>query len=178
VSGVLRFVGVVNAAIWLGSTVLWVFGARPAAYSSGMAALLGPGNYPYFSGAIAHVVAESYFRLQIACGLVALLQWAAERFYFGRSARKYALGLVVGLLAAGLAGGYWIEPRGAKAHLRENAPNLRQSDRALAARSSRFWQALSQLVNVVVLGGQVVYVWRVNTAIDTPRFVSSVKPRG
>lgn len=170
--------GVVNAAVWLGAAIFWMCGVQPAVYSSGMAAQLGSGNYPYFSGAISHILDQSYCRLYIACGVVALLHWGAERFYFGRPARKHTLGLVLALLAAGIVFTGWLEPHQWELHRRAHAVNLQPADREAAAHSRRVWGAVSHAVDLVVLAGLVVYVWRVNTAVDAPRFVSSVKLRG
>ena len=142
-----------------------------------MERVLGQGNYPYFSGAIGLLLMETYFRLHVACGAVALLHWGAERFYLGRSARKYALGMVVSLLAIGLLGGFWVHPRLKVLHVRAHAVNLQPAEREAAARAVRFWQTVSQMANLVVVGGLVVYVWRVSTAVDSPRFVSSVQLR-
>lgn len=176
--GVLRFVGILNAGVWLGTEVFWICGVQPAVFSSGMAAQLGQGNFPYFSGVISHVLSQNYYRLYIACGIVALIHWCCERIYFGRSTRKHALGLVLALVAAGVVCSHWLEPRQWELHRREHAVNLQPADREAAAHSRRIWQSVSHAVNFVVLVGLVVYVWRVNTPVDTPRFVSSVQLRG
>src|SRR6266496_2641930 len=53
VIGFLRFLGILNAGVWLGAAIFFTFGAGPALFSQETQNLLGPKNYPYFSGAIA-----------------------------------------------------------------------------------------------------------------------------
>ena len=63
-------------------------------------------------------------------------------------------------------------------HARHHAPNVPLIERESAAKSFRIWQAGLLVVNVAMLAGLVVYVWRIANPSDAPRFISSVKFRG
>src|ERR1039457_449261 len=72
VIGFLRFVGILNAAVWFGGAVFFTFWSGRAPFSPEMKALLGPQNYPYFSGAIAQILIARYFNLQFTCSIIAV----------------------------------------------------------------------------------------------------------
>jgi hypothetical protein len=174
----LRFVGLLNAAIWLGAAVFFTFGARPACVSPEMETLLGAKNFPFFSGAFEQLVMARYFFVLSLSGVIALLHLLAEWLYMGRPARKFSLALLAGLLTMVLIGGVWVEPRLKKLHATRYAANTQSDQRDAAAKSFRVWQACSQVINLVMIAGLVVYVWRVANPSDAPRFISSVKFRG
>jgi hypothetical protein len=175
VIGVLRFVGLMNAAVWLGSAVFFTVGAGPAVFSQDMKDLLGANNYPYFSGAIAQVIMARYFHLQLVCGIVALLHALAEWLYLGRPPRKFGLGLLVGLIALGLVGGFWLQPKIKELHTAKYAVNIPSAVQAAKAKSLRVWHGATQTANLLVLAGLAVYLWRVAHPISTTRFVMPVK---
>ena len=79
----LRFLSLVNAAVWFGSAIFFTFSAGPAFFSAAMKELLG-GGYAYYSGAVAQIVIERYFALQQACGLIALVLLVLEKFNSNR----------------------------------------------------------------------------------------------
>lgn len=174
----LRFIGLVNAAIWLGAAVFFTVGAEAACVSTAAEKLLGESNFPFFSGALAQIVMARYFAFLCACAVIALLHLLAEWLYMGRPTRKLALALLSGLLLLVLAGGLWIEPHLESLHVRHYTPNAPAVERAAAARSFRFWHAGFEVFNVALIAGLVVYVWRVANPTDAPRFISSVKFRG
>ena len=76
-----------------------------------MKRLLGPSNYPYYSGAIAQILIARYFHFQLACSIVAVLHLLAEWLYLGKFPRKLQVGLLIGLCLAALLGGGWLQPR-------------------------------------------------------------------
>jgi hypothetical protein len=174
----LRFVGLMNAAIWLGAAVFYSLAAGPAAVSPDMEQLLGAKNFPYFSGAFAQIVLARYFIFLGASGAIALAHLVAEWLYMGRPARRVSTILLGGLLALVLIGGVWIEPQLNRLHSRRYAANAAPVEQAAAARAYRFWQAGLAAINVLMMAGLVFYVWRIANPSDAPRFISSVKFRG
>src|SRR6266436_1420387 len=80
VIGFLRFVGLLNAAVWFGAAIFFTFAAGPAVFSQDMKDALRQNN-PYFYGAIAQVLISRYFRLQLICGVIALLHLVMESLY-------------------------------------------------------------------------------------------------
>ena len=173
----LKFVGLLNAAVWFGATVFFTFGTGRAPFSEEMKALLGPDNYPYFSGAIAQVIIARYFRLQLVCGIIAVLHLLAEWLYLGKYPQKFRFGLLLGLCAACLVGAFWLQPKLKRLHATKYGLNTRPAAREAASRSFRAWHGVSAGVNLLVVGGLALYLWRVAHPDDQPRFVSSFKFR-
>jgi hypothetical protein len=167
-----------NAAVWLGAAVFFTAGAGPAFFSTDMETVLGTANYPYYSGAIAEILLARYFHFLAVCAVIAWVHLLAEWLYLGRPARKFSFSLLAVLLALVLAGGTWLQPRLRKLHQTRYALNTQPSERESAAGSFRAWHAVAQLLNLVMVGGLAVYVWRAANPSDAPRFISSVKFRG
>jgi Domain of unknown function (DUF4149) len=178
VIGFLRFVGILNAAVWFGGAVFFTFWSGRAPFSPEMKALLGPQNYPYFSGAIAQILIARYFNLQFTCSIIAILHLLAEWLYLGRFPQNARLALLLGLCLAVLAGGYWLQPRMKALHAIKYAQNQPLPVRESASRSFGAWHGVSMGVNLLVVAGLAVYLWRVANSSDETRFVSAVKFRG
>ena len=140
-----------------------------------MKSLLGENNYPYFSGAIAQILIARYFHFQVACGVVAVLHLLAEWLYLGKYPRRLQAGLVIGLCAAALFGGYGLQPRLKALHATKYSVNTRPEIREAAARSFKAWHGVSQVVNLLMVSGLAVYLWRAANPSDQTRFLSAVK---
>ena len=177
VIGSLRFVGLINAAVWFGAAVFFTLGIGAAPFSPEMKELLGPKTSPYFPGAIAQIYIGRYFHFQLVCGVVALLHLLAEWLYLGRRPRKFSLSLLLSLVVAGLLGGYWLQPKMKTLHRIKYGLNTPPAERETADRSFRAWHGISQGINLVVLAGLAVYLWRVANPEDPARFVSTTKFR-
>jgi hypothetical protein len=172
VTGLLRFVGILNAAIWCGSAIFLTVGL-PALFTPELKKLLTvPGV-----GFAAQAVVARYFALQYWCGAIAVAHLLAEWLYYGRPVRRWNLLLVTGMLALALAGGLWLQPKmqiwhrikyfGATAELQ-----------AQAGKAFALWHAASETVNVLVIAGLVLHLWRVCRPPESPRFGSFSKIRG
>ena len=173
--GFLRFVGLVNAAVWFGTAIFFTFGTGLAPFSSDMRSLLGPNNYPYYSGAIAQILIARYFHFQAGCAVVAGLHLLAEAVYLGKYPPKPQLILWGALTLAILLGGYWLQPRLKVLHTTKYSLSTRPPVRELADRSFKAWHGVSQVINLLVVGGLGVYLWRAANPSDPTRFVSAVK---
>lgn len=167
--------GILNAAIWFGSAIFFTFGAGLVPFSPEMRSLLGPRNYPYFSGAIAELLIARYFHFQIVCGFVALLHLLAEWLYLGKYPQKRQVGLLVGLCAVALIGGYWLQPKLRAWHAIKYGVNSPPALREAADRSFRTWHGVAQGINLLLIGGLAVYLWRVANPSDPTRFVRATR---
>ena len=176
-TGFLRFVGILNAAIWLGAAIFFTLGIAPAIFSGEMQTLLGRDYYPYFSGAIAQVLIARYFKLELICAIVALLHFMAEWLYLGKSAQKLWLGLVIGLFSLGIFGGFWLQPRLKELHTVRYAASTPRETRDAARQSFRTLHGTAQVINLLMLCGLGVYFWHVANPPDPTRFVSTAKFR-
>jgi hypothetical protein len=178
---VIRFVGILNAAVWLGAAVFFTFAAQPAFFSDEIKAT---GLHPFWPGAIAQLFVAQYFKLQCVCGLVALAHLMAEWVYLGRPLNRFTLGLLVGLFFVGMIGSLWLQPRMKEFHLTKYSMGtdykpvpMPDARRIQAAKSFSRWHAVSRVVDIVALAGLVVYLWRVTHPPDNLRFVGAPKFR-
>ncbi len=176
--GFLRFVGIANAAVWLGASVFYTVAAGPAVVSSEMQALLGPKYFAYFSGATAQILLARYFHLHLACATIALLHLLAERIYLGRTAHRLRLGLLVALFGLSLLGSVWLGPKLSGLHRAQHILNATPAQREAARKSFRIWHGVFRAVNVLIIGGVAVCLWRVANPPDELRFVGSPQFRG
>lgn len=176
--GFLRFIGLLNAAVWFGAAIFFTFAAGPAVFSQDMKNLLEAKNYPYFSGAIAEILINRYFKVQLICGIIALLHLLAERLYFGKSPDARSMGLLTVLLSITLIGGFWLQPKLRELHTirykTSTSPELRQS----AQETFKTWHGVSQVINLLMIVGLGFHLWRVANPPDSTRFLIPGQFRG
>jgi hypothetical protein len=158
VIGFLRIVGVANAAMWFGASIfiLWL---QPAFFSDEMIRLL---TRPY-AGAAAQIVIERYFIFHELCGVIALTHLVAEWLYMGKPLQRLTLWLLLGIFALGLVGGHSLQPRLRSLHRTIYGPGSTPQQIDQAKQSFKLWHATSQALNLVVLVGVAVYLWRATT---------------
>jgi hypothetical protein len=173
--GLLRLLGILNAAVWFGSAIFFTFGTGLVPFSQEMKNLLGPANFPYFSGAIAQLFIARYFYFQIGCAIIAVAHLLAEWLYLGKQPQKLQVVLLIGLASAALLGGYWLQPKMKTLHATKYGANTRPEVRESADHSFRAWHSVSQVVNLLMVGGLTVYLWRATNPSDPTRFVSAMK---
>ena len=173
--GLLRFVGLINAALWFATALLTVLAVEPAATSADMFGLLSQRNFPYFSVAIGHVIISRFVHVYLVCSLVALLHLSAEWLYLGKYPHRVWLGLVIFLGLIGLGENYWLLPRLKASHYVRSGS---QGKNQMADRSYRYGHMLYESINLLAIGGLSIYLWRVAHPPDPARFVSASKFRG
>jgi len=71
-----------------------------------------------------------------------------------------------------------VQPRLREIQRAARHPSVHSAEREAAAKSYHSWQMVSDALNLVVIGGLLVYVWRVTNPPDATRYISSVKFRG
>lgn len=172
--GFLRFFGLLNAAIWLGGAVSFTLALGPAFFSNEMKVILPP---PY-NGAAAQIVIHRYFILLNCCGAIALLHLFLEKLYLGKAVERFTLAVLLVVIAFSLAGGFWLQPKLRNLHSQKYNMRLSAEPRAEADRSFKLWHGVSQTMNLFVIGGLLVYLWRVSNPPNATRFTSATKFRG
>ncbi len=178
VTGFLRAIGLMNAAVWLGSTAFFVLVAGPTLLSADMKHLLGENNYPFFADAIVQLLAKRVFVLQIICATIALLHMLAEWLYLGRPLRRVNTSLVSSLFVLALVCTLLIGPKIEQLHRVKFARNQPAEITNAAAKSLQVWQRLGQALNLLILAGVTVYFGRLighTSTVGTARFVPPVK---
>jgi len=176
VIGLLRFVGLFNAALWFGAAIFFTLSIDPFSSSEEIRELLGAKNSPYFSIAIGQLLTARYLRAFLACSIVSLVHLAAEWLYLGKYPQRRWLVLVLLLWLGGMAEVYWLQPKLRQLH-RLQFTRAEQRERERASRSYRVWREISQAINIVLLTGIGGYLWRVGNPPDATRFLSATKFR-
>ena len=171
--GVLRFIGLVNAAVWFGALIFFTLAVGPAFFSEEMDALLGR---PY-AGAAAQIVLSRYFSLQLWCGAIALAHLIGEWLYTARPFQRFALLLLMALLSIGLLGRFILLPKMEDLHLRRYAVQSTEEVRVKAERAFKILHGTSMALNLLVISGVLVYLWHVAKPVNTTRFASVTRFR-
>ncbi|PYL00128.1 MAG: hypothetical protein DME18_07840 [Verrucomicrobia bacterium] len=161
--GFLRFIGVANAAVWFGASIFFTFSVGPAMFSKEMRDILGSDAFAGYSGRIAMVILERYFCLHLTCGIIALVHLVAEWLYMGKPLQRLTLWLLLGIFALGLVGGYGLQPKLRRLHRTIYSPGSTPQQAGQAKQSFKLWHAMSQALNLVIITGVAVYLWRVTT---------------
>jgi hypothetical protein len=178
VIGFLRCIGVLNAGVWFGGAVVFSFFAVPALFSEETRTVLELNhNSAYFPGALAQILIARYFKLQIACAIIAILHLSAENLYFGRAPQKVWFGLLTAIFAISLIGGVWLQPRLKKLHAIKYSTIETIEQRRAAAETFKTWHGISQLMNLFILAGVGVHLCRVAARGEDARFLDAGKLR-
>ena len=114
----------------------------------------------------------------MVCAIIAVLHQTARWLYLGRPSRKTSFGLVAVLFVMVLINGNAVQPQLRKFHNASYAANAQAAGRDKAAKSFRTWRAINTSINLLMIGGVLVHLWRVANPSDSLRFISSVKFRG
>lgn len=171
-SAILRAIGLLNLSIWFGAGIYFTFSAGPAAFSQDMKALLGPTNFPYFSGAIAQLMIGRFFWLQIICAVIAILHLWADNLYVGRTPEKRWILVTLVLFGATLLSRFWLFPRMKELHRIKYAVNVTPEAQAAAAKTFGMLHGVAQLGNLLMLIALAIYLYRITLPPSVPRFVT------
>ena len=174
----MRFLGVLNAAVWLGAAVFRVAVVAPATDSRAMQELFGAGVSSYFSGATELIIAEHCFYLQFACAIIAFALAQVERLYLGRELKSFWVCLLAAMIVLGFTGGFWLNPKLTTLHRAQHARLASPQAREDAAKSFRVWQGVNSAVNFFLLAGSGALLWRAGRPPTTTRFLDPGKLRG
>lgn len=173
----LRFVGLINAAVWLGAAVFFTFGIGTAVFSEDVKNIFAGPYRDFYPGVIAQIFLKRYFVTHMVCGVIALALFGAEAFYTRRRFQRVTFALLIAPLVIAMFGGLFLAPRMKPLHLAKyQSPNAEERDSA-AKRFGRM-HALSSTLNLLALGCLVAYTWRVANPVEPARFVSTHKFRG
>jgi hypothetical protein len=179
--GVLRFIGIVNAAVWFGSVFYFTLVAGPGLFSADMLQLFGGAGSgsaaKYWAGSVAQVLLSRYYNLNLICGSVAIGHLLAEWVLTGRPMRRRLLILILVIFSFGLTVGFWLQPKMHQWHWTMygigGKVTVVQAEKA--RRSFHTWHGIAQLANLMVLGGLTVVLWQLTEPVPTPRFMSQTK---
>jgi hypothetical protein len=169
-----------NAAVWFGGSLFFALAVAPTFFTPEMQRLFGKA----YVGIIAQTVLERYFLLQYWCSAIAILHQLAEWVYLGRVLPRLTLYILAGVMAFGLVGGLWFQPKLKRLNaIKYSAEYYRReiyspAAQAQAKKSFAFWHWVSLSVNGLALAGLGYYTWRVMNPPETTRYIAPVKFRG
>ena len=152
---ILRFIGLINAAVWLGSAVFVTIGL-PVVFSKEVGVYV---QRPLV-GIVAENILARYTVVQYCCAVIALFHLCAEHFLLGRKLVRNTLVLLLALLAVALLNGVWLQPKMRELHKIKYwgpVPAAREQ----ADRNFRIMHGVSQPANLLVVAVLVIYVWKV-----------------
>jgi hypothetical protein len=173
----LRLVGVMNGAVWFGAAVFFTFAVAPTFFKPVLKENLGE----VWPGVIAAMVLERYFVLQYFCSIIALVHLFAEWLYLGKPLHRLTTSVLASLFVIAFAGGLWLQPRLKALH--EMMHGYGRGATAVAAqrdqsrKSFRTLHGISSTLNILALCGLAIYMWRVTTPPNGPRFIPANKFR-
>jgi hypothetical protein len=176
VIGFLRCIGLLNAAAWFGAAIFFILGVGSAMSASELKRLLEAYYQPY-SEIISLIVIARYYALGIVCGIIAILHFLAEQFYFGRAPQKRWLSLLIALFALSLIGGCWMQPKLNDLHKVSHDPKAPPQIRETASRSFQLWRGISKGANLLMVTGLGFYLVRLGNPHEPTRFIGSGKFR-
>ena len=160
--------------MWVGAAVSFTFALGPAFFSDEMRAII-PAPY---NGAAAQIVIKRYFILLQVCGGIALFHLFLEKLYLGKAIERLALAVLLITISLGLLGGFWLQPKLRELHSKKYDVRSSTILRAEADGSFKMWHGLSQTINLLMMGGLLVYLWRISNPTNGSRFMSASKVRG
>jgi len=158
-----------NAAVWLGATLFCSTAVLAALHSQDTVNLIGAKYVVQVASALTQIIFARLFQVQIACALVAGLHLFVEWLYLGRQPPRWQIALLTGLFALSLCGSLWLGPKLTHLLRTQYSPQVRTEERAVAEGAGHWWQRVLQTVNAFMIGGGIVYFWRVTRTDETPR---------
>ncbi len=167
VPGFLGFLGLFNAAVWVGGSVFFSFFAGPVFFSPEVKAVIPPP----VNGLVAQAMLGRYFTLHTICGIVAVLHLLIEWLYSGGGFPRRALAVVCVLLGLALIGGKFINPRLTVWHQQKHQfqlksdggpPMIEKTEHEAdviqnAEHKFAVWHGMSQIINLAMV---VLLTWR------------------
>lgn len=165
-----------NAAVWFGAAVFVTFAALPTIFSPELKPM-----GEIWPGFIATMLLERYFGLQYFCSIIALVHAFTEWIYVGKPLHRPTMIILAAITVFVFAGGLWLHPRAKMLHEVKygygRGVNTPSEQRDLAAKSFSTLHGVANTMNLVVVLGLALYVWRLTTVPNGPRFVPTSKFR-
>ena len=165
--GFLRFIGILNSAVWVGGSIFFSFLAGSVFFSPEVKQFTPP---PY-NGLVAQAMLERFFLLHYICSGVALAHLLAECLVKRGPFPKRQIVFLGILLGLALLGGKWISPKLTVWHQQkhefqiktESSPPMIEPKaysnevRQDAKLKFSIWHGISQTVNLIML---IMLIWR------------------
>ena len=172
---ILRFIGLLNAAVWLGAMVLFTAFVGPALFSPEVKMLVGRSEW--LPGAIAQILVERYMTLQQWCAIIALIHLIFDWLYTGKIFAKSSMFILLICLGIALAGTRLLAPQMKQLHVMKYSPQSAAAQREHATRNFRILHGTSQVTNLLALCGVLFYYWRLSVGPQAGRSGAAARYR-
>ena len=170
----MRYVGIINAAIWFGGGLIFTLVVLPGVFSADVYKLfaVSPESpfYKFYPGGVAEILFGRYFIVQYVCGLVALGHLFAEKLYLGRAIPRIAAAIVVAALVISFIGGAWVQPKLRGLRQTMYSQKAGAEEKAVATRSFGMWHGVSQVANLFMLVGLLAHLINVSRPEEPGRY--------
>lgn len=157
---ILRFIGLLNAAVWLGSMVLFTAIIGPAIFGPEVRQIVGRADW--LPGAIAQILVVNYMLLQQWCAGIALVHWIFDWLYTGKLHAKSSVFIILFCLLVAIGGSQLLAPQMKQLHLIKYSPQSTPAQKEYAARNFRILHATAQITNLLAFCGVLFYYWRLS----------------
>ena len=167
VPGFLRFVGLFNAAVWVGGSIFFSFLAAPVFFTAEVTDFTPPPN----NGLVAQAMLGRYFMLHYLCGTIASLHLLVEWLYSGGGFPRRAIAVVCVLLGLALISGKFISPKLSALHQQKYQFKLKSEGERQMIEKAEYeqsvvedakwkfdvWHGVSQVINLAMM---ILLTWR------------------
>jgi hypothetical protein len=170
----LRIIGIANAALWFGATLLFLICIRSGFQSPEMVELIPEP----FAAAAMHVLLKHYIDLILLCALVALFQLCAIQWYQGRPIFRLRIGILIFLIIISALLKWNIYPMMQKHHLKAHQAGASNEDQRQGSKAYRTWKTGFYFLHLIILGGSLSHLLHVSNGANGYRELRAQQFRG
>ena len=170
----LRIIGIANAALWFGATLLFLICIRSGFQSPEMVELIPEP----FAAAAMHVLLKHYIDLILICALVALLQLCAIQWYQGRPIFRLRIGVLIFLIIISALIKWNIYPMMQKHHLKAHQAGSSNEEQRQGSKAYRTWKTGFYFLHLIILGGSFSHLLNVSNGANGYRELRTQQFRG
>jgi hypothetical protein len=174
----LRFIGLMNSAVWFGAVVVFAALISPALASPEITNLFGGAGNPMstaYAVVAGEVIITKFVWIHFICGGIAAVHLLVEWLYTGKAIRSLILYLAMLLITLGLLNGLILYPKMKDLHRTRYNRTVAPATQQKAATMFLSLQQATEIIHWIMVGGLLIYTWKVATPGEQPRFNSTRK---
>lgn len=165
----LRFLTLLNAAVWIGTGIFFTFLVGPAFFSQEVAAFL---PRPYVER-LAEIMVGRYYLVFLGCAIASMVLVVADYLHTGRLPAAGSLVVLLLLLGVAITSQFWLVPKLNTLHRVKYSSVATPEQKLEAQESFRRFHGLSQGGNLMGLIALGFYFWGVSRPLFSPRYSAS-----
>lgn len=152
----IRIIGLINIAIWLGGAIFFTCVVAPAFFSTKMLALFGGEGAPFaraYAGAANIIVLERYYYFNLVCGFIAFIHIFLEWLYSGQFVSRLKPAILIVVCAINLFFGVMMMPKMKSYFAQKYDQRIPAVQREAAERNFKLYHIIFWGANLVVIAG-------------------------